>query len=206
MGRGRRLFLSIWQLTQGYLKKRERTSLHTSDVFPSFYSDVDIKDKNGSARRGRQEHNKRHLELSRILLKQSREAPARQPLSVAESQACSWADVASLLSACLGAPCKHGLGSRRPERLHCSQKKRWARAVGRKDNMKSLICLKVGEDGLKSKRDGQDARFLFLTFLCNCGHLPCPLQNWHHQLYLLCRAIAGFMFTEAAKLLLHMSR
>lgn len=61
MGRGRRLFLSIWQLTQGYLKKRERTSLHTSDVFPSFYSDVDIKDKNGSARRGRQEHNKRHL-------------------------------------------------------------------------------------------------------------------------------------------------
>lgn len=58
----------------------------------------------------------------------------------------------------------------------------------------------------KSKREGQDSRFLFLTFLCHCGHLPCPLQNQHHQLYLLHRSMDGFMFTEAAILLLHKSR
>lgn len=81
-----------------------------------------------------------------------------------------------------------------------------SRAVGRKDNMKSLICLKDGENGLKSKRGSQDSSFLFLTFLCNCGHLPCPLQSGHHQLYLLHRGMDGFMFTEAVKLLLHMSR
>lgn len=81
-----------------------------------------------------------------------------------------------------------------------------SRAVGKKDGMKSLICLKEGEDGLESKRDSQDSRFLFLMFLCNCRYLPCPLQNQHHQLYVLHRAMHGFMFMEAAKLLLHRPR
>jgi len=68
-----------------------------------------------------------------------------------------------------------------------------SRAVGKKDN-KSLFFLK------------EDSRFLFFTFLCNCGHLPCPLQNQHHLLYLVHSGVDGFMFTEAAILLLHMSR
>lgn len=37
-------------------------------------------------------------------------------------------------------------------------------------------------------------------------HLPWPLQNQHHQLGLLPRGMGGFMFTEAAKLLLHIFR
>lgn len=81
-----------------------------------------------------------------------------------------------------------------------------SRAVVGKDNMKSLICLKEGEDGLKSNRDSQDSRFLFLTFLCKYGHLPCPLLNRHHQLYLLHRGMGGSVFMGAAELLLHMSR
>lgn len=63
MGRGRRPFLSIWQLTQGHSKRRKQTSLHTSDVFPSFCSDVDIKDKNGSAGRGREGHKRDLMSL-----------------------------------------------------------------------------------------------------------------------------------------------
>lgn len=172
MGRGRRPFLSIWQLTQGLLKKREQTSRHTSDVFPGFCSDVDDKGKNGSAERGREEH-KRYLELRRNLWKRSREAPAapgKQPWAW-QGWACGWASVGC---GSLGVPCEHGQGSWWPETLPCSHKNWWAvsRAAGRKDNMKSLICLQEWEGGLKSKRDGQDLSFLLLMKPCNFGHLP----------------------------------
>lgn len=57
----------------------------------------------------------------------------------------------------------------------------------------------------RSKKEGQDSRFLFLTFLYNGGHLSHPLQNQHHQLHVLHKGMDGFMFMEAAILLLRTS-
>lgn len=197
--------LSTCQFPQG-LKKGEQTRLHTSDARPSSYSDAGTKEKSGSAEGGRRERNKGHLtsllnwvgcswsRAEKLQLQPPWVLPAGWQLSCGMQRAAGWP---------AGTPeCASGRGTPLlPNRR---------RSDGRRDNVKPWTCFWEEGDSLKkNRRDGQDTRFLFLMLLCNCGQAtasPQPLQNQHHQLYLLHGDMGGFLFKEAAKLLPHMSR